>query len=996
MATSDAIQATPLSTSRSFVFGTTGPDTITGTAASDIIYGRAGDDVLTGAGEADLFVTRRGEGSDTITDFQAGSGGDVLRLQGYGLGDFAAFQAATVQSGADVSFTTTGGETLTLRNVERDAMLPENLELDQPLPVSGAPANWDSTDEAGSTLLGTQTNDQLAGSNPGITLIGGLGDDSYIVWDHSNTVVEDPDAGIDTISTYGVHGYSLTSSVNVENLTLLGGENSTARGNDLDNVITGNSGINLIDGGAGNDVLSGGGGRDTFVVRQGDGSDIIMDFRSGQRGDTVALADFGFENFAAVKGALHQVGADSVLDLGDGSTLTFRNSQASAFSANNFSLGADTASLVPTFNDDFTEFDRFSDGSGTWRTRFEWWGDGAFTLAQNAERQIYVDTDFRGLSNTERSEPLGYNPFSIEDGKLVITAEPIAEESAATKHYDFTSGLISTHSSFWQTYGYFEMTAELPEDPGTWPAFWMLPVDNSWPPEIDILEAYGDIPNQVHTAVIGKGGTTDTWAQVDTSEGYHRYGMMWTPYEITFYVDGVETTAVATPTELNDPMYMIANLAIGGLAGNPDPALVTQFNVDSISAWQLPEYTLENYALRQSAESTGYIDETRGPVHGTSGHDFINGRAGADTLIGGLGDDTYNVNDRNTEVHEDFDGGIDTIRASVGYALPANVENLTMVADGEKYATGNALPNIITGNDGVNVITGGLGNDILTGGGGRDTFSFQRGDGSDVITDFEAGSGPDLVRLADYGFSTFEEVQSAMTQVGDDTHLALSSFETLVFRDTQVSSFNAGDFLLPDVPPESQAWIRANIGTEAADTMLGSASNERFEGKGNADTYSGGVGDDTYLIDNPDQQVIERTREGIDTVEAYISYALTDNVENLKLLNPGTSGTGNDLANRLTGSDGGDVLDGRGGNDHLVGGAGADVFVFELGNGSDTVADFSGSNTEEGDTLRFVGYGQDAYLTNVEDDWTIHYSGGEETFHLTGVTSLSPTDYAFA
>jgi Ca2+-binding RTX toxin-like protein len=474
---------------------------------------------------------------------------------------------------------------------------------------------------------------------------------------------------------------------------------------------------------------------------------------------------------------------------------------------------------------------------------------------------------------------------------------------------------------------------------------------------------------------------------------------MWTPYEITFYVDGVETTSVATPTELNDPMYMMANLAIGGLAGNPDPALVAQLNIDNIAAWQLPEYTLDQYTLRQTGASTNFLQGTYGAetLQGTTGNDYLNGRAGADALIGGLGDDTYNINDKTAKAYEDFDGGIDTIRASIGYALPANVENLTMVADGEKYATGNALPNTIIGNSGVNAITGGLGNDILTGGAGRDTFSFQRGDGSDIITDFQAGaSGTDLVRLRDYGFSTFEEVQGAMTQVGDDTHLALSSFETLVFRDTQLSSFNAGDFLLPDIPPESQAWIRANIGTEAPDTMLGSASNERFEGKGNADSYSGGIGDDTYLIDNPDQQVIERTREGIDTVEAYISYALTDNVENLKLLNPGTSGTGNDLANRLTGSEGNDELNGLGGNDYLVGGAGADVFVFELGNGSDTVADFSGSDTEEGDTLRFVGYGPDAYLTNVEDDWTIHYSGGEETFHLTGVTSLSQTDYVFA
>jgi Ca2+-binding RTX toxin-like protein len=89
------------------------------------------------------------------------------------------------------------------------------------------------------------------------------------------------------------------------------------------------------------------------------------------------------------------------------------------------------------------------------------------------------------------------------------------------------------------------------------------------------------------------------------------------------------------------------------------------------------------------------------------------------------------------------------------------------------------------------------------------------------------------------------------------------------------------------------------------------------------------------------------------------------------------------------------VLNGKGGNDYLTGGAGADIFVFELGNGSDTIADFSGSETEEGDSLRFTGYGTGAYLTNVGDEWTIHYAGGAETFHLAGITSLSQSDYVF-
>lgn len=869
------------------------------------------------------------------------------------------------------------------------------------LPVSGAPTIWSQSDAPGSTLKGTGGNDQLAGAGPDIMLAGGAGDDTYVVWDHSNIVFESAGDGIDTISTYGLHGYSLASSPNVENLTLLGGDRSSARGNDLANLITGNDVNNLIDGGWGDDELIGGGGQDTFVIRRGQGSDAIMDFQSGRRGDTVALDGFAFDGFSDVSASMQQVGSDAVLDLGDGSSLTFRDTKATSFTAENFSLGVDIGSLTSTFFDDFDSLERFSDGEGTWRTRFEWWGDGAFTLSQNGEQQIYVDVDFKGLTGKEELASLGHNPFAIEDGNLVITAEAINHPSAATGAFEFTSGMISSHSSFWQTYGYFEIAAELPEGAGAWPAFWLLPVDNGWPPEIDILEAFGDQPNQVHSAVIGSSGTAEAWSQVDTSQGTHTYGVLWTPYEITFYIDGVETMSTPTTSELHDPMYMLANLAIGGpWAGDADPSLSAAFKIDSIAAYQLSEYTLEHYALKQTATAnTRYFQGTNGndTVQGSDGNDVINGRLGTDTLIGGRGGDSYIVNNHSTVVVESFDGGIDEVRSSMGFALPDHVENLYLVGNnGSKDATGNALPNIIVGNGGNNVMTGGRANDILTGGGGADTFVFERGDGSDVITDFQAGtSGHDVVRLDDHGFSTFADVRAAMTQVGGDTYIALSSFETLVFRDRQVSDFVEDDFLLPEIPPESQAWIRANIGTSAADTMLGSASNERFEGKGNADVFKGGVGDDTYLVDNDEQQVVERAREGIDTIESYISYALPDNVENLKLLAASTVGTGNGLANRMAGSSGNDVLNGKGGIDYLVGGGGDDVFVFEIGAGSDTVADFN-STTTEADTLRFVGYGEGAYLSNDGVDWSIHYSGGVDTFHLAGVTSLSQGDYAFA
>jgi len=91
-------------------------------------------------------------------------------------------------------------------------------------------------------------------------MIGGTGNDSYIVDNVGDIVTEYEDQGIDTVQS----SLTFTLLSDIENLTLTGGRGINGTGNALDNTIKGNAGLNTLSGGGGNDILIGGLGNDTL------------------------------------------------------------------------------------------------------------------------------------------------------------------------------------------------------------------------------------------------------------------------------------------------------------------------------------------------------------------------------------------------------------------------------------------------------------------------------------------------------------------------------------------------------------------------------------------------------------------------------------------------------------------------------------------------------------------------------------------------------------
>ncbi|PEQ13851.1 hypothetical protein B2G71_05975 [Novosphingobium sp. PC22D] len=277
------------------LYGNGGNDTLRGGIGKDTLYGGSGDDILEGGEWSDILdggdgddLLDGGSGSDAMT---GGAGNDTYIVDNYN--DTV---VETVEGGHD---TVKSWISYTLgANVEEVILIG-----DRAINATGtAQADGLTGNDASNLLMGLGGDDRLHGNGGDDHLIGGDGndlldggtgadkmeggdgDDTYVVDSIGDTVTEWVHygrGGVDTVES----SIDYALGANLENLTLLGGENLRAVGNSLANVITGNAGDNEIVGGKGNDVLYGGDGADTFVFTSDSGSDVVMDFGMGDRID---------------------------------------------------------------------------------------------------------------------------------------------------------------------------------------------------------------------------------------------------------------------------------------------------------------------------------------------------------------------------------------------------------------------------------------------------------------------------------------------------------------------------------------------------------------------------------------------------------------------------------------------------------------------------------------------------------------------------------------
>ena len=272
-----------------------------------------------------------------------------------------------------------------------------------------------------------------------------------------------------------------------------------------------------------------------------------------------------------------------------------------------------------------------------------------------------------------------------------------------------------------------------------------------------------------------------------------------------------------------------------------------------------------------------------------------------------------------TRVLGEVDTGVTSVFTTASMELVPSAEHAQLEGTAEGDLIGNKYGNDLIGNDAVNLLDGKLGDDRLYGHGGNDILI--GGAGNDVL---DGGSGVDTMAGGTgddaYLIDSADDVVREAAGEGNDT--VWSTIDTTL--GTNIENGVLMDSFAFDL-----------TGNAANNQLVGNAFSNVIDGKAGADAMAGGKGNDTYYVDNAGDVVVESANEGADTVHSSVTFALGENIENLRLTGSAAlDGTGNALANILSGNSGVNLLEGFAGNDTLDGGAAADRL--QGGAGDDT------------------------------------------------------------
>ena len=748
-------------------------ESLSGGDGDDLLEGGAGTDALNGNRGSDTYLFGRGDGQDTITNYDywnsspetdAATATDVVRFKP----DVLPGEVLARRNGNNLVLSITGtSDQITLSNYFWNNTTAHHYRVDEIRFDEGTV--WDAATVRSLVLAGTASGETLIGfADLNDTIDGGGGTD-YLYGR----------AGADTLR--GGDGDDSLSGEDGDD-TLEGGAGADYLGGDAGN--------DLLDGGAGNDLLRGVTGSDIYLFGRGDGQDTLRNYdwwNGTPEADAATATDvLLFKAGVTPAEVIGQRNANSLL-------ITIAGTSDSVNLQEYFSGGT-------TANNVRVDEIRFSDGTAVWEfvagdgaantlagtTANDWLqgdagddqlqggdghdllngGSGTDTMTGGAGDDVYVvdsasdvttenanegtDTVYSTVTHTlgNNFENLTLIGTSAIDGTGNTLANTITGNSANNTLSGGTGADVLRGGAGDDTYVVDNTGDTIVENAGEGTDLVQSSVTYTLAANVENLTLTGS------SAISGTGNAAN-----NTLNGNSGNNAL-TGNEGDDWLDG-KSGSDTMRGGLGNDTYVVAqtgDVVIENAAEGTD--LVRSSITYTLGA------NLENLTLTGSAAINGTGNALDNVLSGNSGantltggdgDDWLDGLGGSDTMVGGLGSDTYVVAQTGDVVTENANEGTDTVRASITYTLGNNVENVILTGTAALNAigntldnalTGNAANNSLTGNAGADTLNGGAGTDTLNGGTGNDTYLLGRGYGADTVIENDASAGnTDIARF---------------------------------------------------------------------------------------------------------------------------------------------------------------------------------------------------------------------------------------------------------
>ncbi len=934
--------------------------TLTGDANANTITGGIGNDTIDGGGGAD--VISGGAGNDTIiehgseTSLDGGDGSDTLVL-------LAGTSVTAVNFAVAAGVDQTTGDSVTVTNFENLSATAVTTALT----VTGSSGANTITTGSGDDIIhgggGADVinagggNDSVDYYGTEVSIDGGTGTNTLVVQNSATINLGAADQSVGDLT-------NVTNFQNVDASNLSVTQSVTVMGTTGVNTITGGAGNDVIDGGGGADIIAAGAGNDTVTVHGseasvdgGAGSDLLI-LTAGTAvtavnfgvvagndqttGDTVTVTNFESLNASAVTTALSVTGSSgiNIITTGSGNDTIDGGGGADVINAG---AGDDSVSYRGT--------EASIDG-----------GSGNDTLVLKASGGI-TTVDLSGPAGSDQTygDSVTVSNFENVDASVLLSAQGITilgssgantiTGGAGADVIDGGGGAdVINAGGGNDTVSFYGTETSIDGGTGT---------------DTLVLAAGGGITAVDFSVAAGSDQTVGDHVTVANFENLDA-SILTTNLTVTGssaanvittgsgndVIDGGGGADIINAGGGNDTVsYYNSEVSIDGGTGVNTLALravtnVNLGNIDQTSGDAVAVTDFQNVdasALSSGVSIIGSVGANT--IIGGSGNDTIDGAGGADIINAGAGNDT--VTFHGTEASIDGGSGLDTLVVATGAALTA--VNFAVTA-GSDQTTGDAalvanFENIdasamtsaltVTGSTDVNIITTGSGNDVIDGGGGADVI--KAGDGNDTVAYYGSESS------IDGGTGNNTLVLHAVTTVN------LGNADQTTGDATSVSNFQ-------NVDASALSASVSITGSSGANIITAGSGNDTIDGAGGADTIKAGAGDDIVSYYGTETSIDGGTGTNTLLLKAAANVNLgaadqtvgdTTGVTNFQnvdasALSVAVTIMGSSGANTITGGSGNDTLDGGGGIDVIAGGAGNDTVTYH---GTETSID-GGAGTD--------------------------------------------------